>query len=68
MYGDQFGEFVRGYWGLKAKSLYLATNKDSFGIKTVIANLIECSSCKTSSNVLSPSHWGLGQFFGGGEV
>ena len=28
--------------------------------------LIVCTSCKTSYNVLSHSHWGLGQFFGGG--
>ena len=28
--------------------------------------LIVCTSCKTSYNVLSHSHWGLGQFFKGG--
>ena len=28
--------------------------------------LIVCTSCKTSYNVLSHSHWGLGQFFRGG--
>ena len=28
--------------------------------------MIVCTSCKTSYNVLSHSHWGLGQFFGGG--
>ena len=28
--------------------------------------LIICTSCKTSYNVLSHSHWGLGQFVGGG--
>ena len=28
--------------------------------------LIVCDSCKTSYNVLSHSHWGLGQFAGGG--
>ena len=28
--------------------------------------LTVCTSCKTSYNVLSHSHWGLGQFFGGG--
>ena len=32
----------------------------------MISNLIVCTSCKTSYNVLSHSHWGLGQFFGGG--
>ena len=31
--------------------------------------LIVCTSCKMSCNVLSHSHWGLGQFFvGGGGV
>ena len=30
--------------------------------------LIVCTSCKTSYNVLSHSHWGLGQFFRGGGV
>ena len=30
--------------------------------------LIVCTSCKTSYNVLSHSHWGLGQFFGGGVI
>ena len=33
--------------------------------------MIVCTSCKMSYNVLSHSHWGLGQFFrggGGGKV
>ena len=30
--------------------------------------LVVCTSCKTSYNVLSHSHWGLGQFFRGGGV
>ena len=29
--------------------------------------LIVCTSCKMSYNVLSHSHWGLGQFFGEGR-
>ena len=29
--------------------------------------LIVCASCKTSYNVLSHFHWGLGQDFGGGS-
>ena len=29
--------------------------------------LTVCTSCKTLCIVLSHSHWGLGQFFGGGE-
>ena len=32
----------------------------------MISNLTVCASCKTSHNVLSHSHWGLGQFFVGG--
>ena len=28
--------------------------------------LIVCTSCKMSYNVLTHSHWGLGQFSGGG--
>ena len=31
-----------------------------------IRTLIVCTSCKTSYNVLSHSHWGLSHFFGGG--
>ena len=34
----------------------------------MISNLMVCNSCKTSYNVLSHSHWGLGQFFGGAVV
>ena len=30
-----------------------------------LAFLIVCISCKTSCNVLSHFHWGLGQFVGG---
>ena len=35
-------------------------------IVSSIQILIVCTSCKTSYNVLSHSHWGLGQFFLGG--
>ena len=35
-------------------------------ITSSIRILIVCTSCETSYNVLSHSHWGLGQFFGGG--
>ena len=43
-----------GFWGI------FAASKRWFRI------LIVCTSCKTSYNVLSHSHWGLGQFCGGG--
>ena len=41
---------------------YLVTDKDNFWLANI---LIVCTSCKTSYNVLSHSHWGLGQFVGG---
>ena len=43
---------------------YLAKNKTDLKIISSIRILIVCTSCKTSYNVLSHSHWGLGQFFG----
>ena len=41
---------------------YLVTDKDNFWLANI---LTVCTSCKTSYNVLSHSHWGLGQFVGG---
>ena len=37
------------------------------GLGKLLPILIVCTSCKTSYNVLSHSHWGLGQFVGAGE-
>ena len=42
--------------------MYLVTVRDDyFWYETIIAN---CTSCKSSYNGLSHSHWGLGQFLG----
>ena len=44
--------------------MYLVTVRDDyFWYETIIAN---CTSCKSSYNDLSHSHWGLGQFLGSG--
>ena len=49
--------------------LILVTDNDYFWHQNYECEfLIVCTSCKTSYNVLSHSHWGLGQFVRGGGV
>ena len=55
-----------GFWGIFA--CIQSLTKIISGIKTKIANFDSMYSCKTSYNVQSHSHWGLGQFVRGGRV